>query len=551
MTGTSPPLAASPTPAHAQQNLRKGSKADTSFHDLLAGGPEIRDPRPPSTALPEHDPCSDEAAAGLPGALMGAQAPERKLLPQFGSAPGRDQSESPASESAFAIDRSSPSGPSGVISSEPGKAAGADALPRVQQPAGLPARPPLAQMKPAPGRQFSANTLPHSLSWLDASLDGRRSAQVQTPGQELPPSPEPQPKTPPALRKTDGRPGSPKPVAPENETEGHQAPEPIEKLIDKSDLPVAEQLDPAALGMLLQAPPYVEPVSASNPGCETGESGRTVSPLRQPSLPEAPKIRISRPHGQSLVAASGAELDEVKKTVNIAADEVSAPIAPTRADGSPVPHSSGPERAAALPLEAPMAASGALVMPPAPGVFALSASAQAVLNLVEPMIKGSSVLAPSPPLHSDPRISLQGGQAGSLKFKLHPVELGEVKVTMRVRNESVFIDIAVENAQAYEFLAREGDAMVAKFAALGLHLNQITIQNNETGGNSSGQNPQESGASNGKDAGQRYEPRQAPRDQNVGSYADDIEPDRNIDRTEISTRQELNQSNINGTTHYI
>jgi flagellar hook-length control protein FliK len=258
--------------------------------------------------------------------------------------------------------------------------------------------------------------------------------------------------------------------------------------------------------------------SPCNQNSSRAASGQTVSDWPQALQSDEPKALMSRLRTPAHAAASVAKLAVREQAVGAAAEKSLAPAFELQDQFLEAFSPRGPRTTLPAESEAPMSAASAFVPPPALGVSGSPSLAQSVLRQIESEIKSSGVPAAL-------GVSLHGGQASALKFKLRPEEFGEVTVTMRVRNERVFVDVSVDNVLAYDALMREGEEMSAKLAALGLQVSQVTIQNAQTGSSPLGQNPQESSSSHRHDSGQRFESGDAPREQHRRSHAGEPDPE--------------------------
>jgi flagellar hook-length control protein FliK len=104
----------------------------------------------------------------------------------------------------------------------------------------------------------------------------------------------------------------------------------------------------------------------------------------------------------------------------------------------------------------------------------LTGNGQAVTSA----IAGSTDLARA--LQAD--ASLAAGQAGAagkvvntLKIQMHPIDLGMVTATLRLRDEELQIDLRVQSGEAYRQLSDDQDAMIKALRAQGFQVDQVNI----------------------------------------------------------------------------
>jgi flagellar hook-length control protein FliK len=336
------------------------------------------------------------------------------------------------------------------------------------------------------------------------------SEQVDEP--EAPPCPEPQDDD--GLRFSG--------LANSHETDAktarQQAPRPFQKCAKKAELPAGVSPDQAAAEVWPQAA-VLSKTAVQRPFAPvTPDQRQLIGNPQIRLLSDTPKAQA--PHSQNTrsPAVLDAKSDEVETAVAITQDISSTPAAVLRHEPPQAFQRGGKETLARPAPHEPISGSAVTAAPSGANMFETAGSTQSVLKLVETVIKGGEVPAPALPPRDGPRIRVQNGQAGSLKFKLHPTELGEVQVTMRVSNERVFIDVRVENAEAYDALARDGDEITAKLAGLGLHINQVAIHNSQTGSGSAGHKSNESGDAPRHESGHSFDPRDAPKDQGKRTY---------------------------------
>jgi flagellar hook-length control protein FliK len=305
----------------------------------------------------------------------------------------------------------------------------------------------------------------------------------------------------------------------EGETERRHAPEAIKKAAGNTNVTAAVPPDQAAAGVWLQAAMFPMTGTERAAAPITGEGGQSIRIPLVKSQPDTPKLHAPQSQNGRPPAKIEAKSEEAETAVAIAPGVSSTQAAAQRHETTQTMQRGGKESLAPSSLHEPLSVSPSTSTPFSANITAPAGSAKFVLKLVETVIKGGEVPAPAP-FHDGSGIRFQSGQASALKFKLHPVELGEVQVTMRVSNDRVFIDVSVENAEAYDALMRNGEEITAKLAGLGLPINQVTIHNSQAGGSSASQNPTESHEGPRQDNGQRFDSRDAPKDQSKRSDDD-------------------------------
>jgi chemotaxis protein MotD len=70
--------------------------------------------------------------------------------------------------------------------------------------------------------------------------------------------------------------------------------------------------------------------------------------------------------------------------------------------------------------------------------------------------------------------------AHALKIQLHPAELGMVTANLRLAGEQLTVELRVETRDAYQRLTADSDTIVKSLRALGLDVDQVTIQQPQT-----------------------------------------------------------------------
>lgn len=70
--------------------------------------------------------------------------------------------------------------------------------------------------------------------------------------------------------------------------------------------------------------------------------------------------------------------------------------------------------------------------------------------------------------------------AHALKIQLHPAELGMVTANLRLSGDQLTVELRVKTHEAYQRLTTDSDTIVKSLRALGLDVDQITIQQPQT-----------------------------------------------------------------------
>ena len=67
-------------------------------------------------------------------------------------------------------------------------------------------------------------------------------------------------------------------------------------------------------------------------------------------------------------------------------------------------------------------------------------------------------------------------QLKSLKIQLNPVELGAVTAHLRIKDDTVTVELSAETADAQRQLTTDADTIVKSLRALGLDVDRVTVQ---------------------------------------------------------------------------
>lgn len=99
---------------------------------------------------------------------------------------------------------------------------------------------------------------------------------------------------------------------------------------------------------------------------------------------------------------------------------------------------------------------------------------------------GASALQPSAAL-SQPGAWTQAGKTlNTLKIQLHPIELGLVTATLRLKDDELQVELKVETGEAFRQLRDDQSEMVKALRAQGFSVDQVNIVFNSGGDTSSG-----------------------------------------------------------------
>ena len=114
------------------------------------------------------------------------------------------------------------------------------------------------------------------------------------------------------------------------------------------------------------------------------------------------------------------------------------------------------------------------IAPTAGGTMSMSPNAQAVASTIA--ASGN----PAQALDANSSLSMAAGGAtgkvvNTLKIQMHPIDLGLVTATLRLRGEELQIDLRVHTGEAYRQLSDDQDAMVKALQAQGFQVDQVNV----------------------------------------------------------------------------
>ncbi|KQR77736.1 hypothetical protein ASG25_05415 [Rhizobium sp. Leaf384] len=175
-----------------------------------------------------------------------------------------------------------------------------------------------------------------------------------------------------------------------------------------------------------------------------------------------------------------------------------------RADGKVVPMTLRPDAERTLP-----AAAGEQAASKAETVTVLDArrylGIAPTLGNALPMTANAQAVAAAITGNGDATQSLQantglsGAQGGTgkvvntLKIQMHPIDLGLVTATLRLRDDELQIDLRVRTGEAYRQLSDDQDAMIKALRAQGFQVDQVNViftGSDSAGGNDGSSQPQ-------------------------------------------------------------
>lgn len=140
------------------------------------------------------------------------------------------------------------------------------------------------------------------------------------------------------------------------------------------------------------------------------------------------------------------------------------------------------------------------------GVAAVSSNAQAVTSA----ITGSGEWARSIQQTAAADTSFQqttGKVVNTLKIQMHPIDLGMVTATLRLKDDELHVDLKVETGDAFRQLSDDQGAIVKALRAQGFAVDQVNIVfNSGDTGNSGQPQQQQSFAPNGQNGGREAQP---------------------------------------------
>ncbi len=125
---------------------------------------------------------------------------------------------------------------------------------------------------------------------------------------------------------------------------------------------------------------------------------------------------------------------------------------------------------------------------------AANTNSQAVAAAVTGSTEWARVMQPSSGLSSPEAASAAGKVVNTLKIQMHPIDLGTVTATLRLKDDELHVDLKVESGEAFRQLSDDQNAMVKALRSQGFAVDQINITFNApsdaSAGNGGSQQPQ-------------------------------------------------------------
>ncbi|WEZ84401.1 flagellar hook-length control protein FliK [Rhizobium sp. 32-5/1] len=136
--------------------------------------------------------------------------------------------------------------------------------------------------------------------------------------------------------------------------------------------------------------------------------------------------------------------------------------------------------------------------------IAANTNSQAVAAAVTGSTEWARAMQPSSGLSSPEAASAASKVVNTLKIQMHPIDLGMVTATLRLKDDELHVDLKVESGEAFRQLSDDQNAMVKALRAQGFAVDQINITFNApsdtSSGNSGSQQPQAQAGQLGRDA---------------------------------------------------
>lgn len=107
--------------------------------------------------------------------------------------------------------------------------------------------------------------------------------------------------------------------------------------------------------------------------------------------------------------------------------------------------------------------------------IAANTNSQAVAAAVTGSTEWARAMQPSSGLSSPEAASAAGKVVNTLKIQMHPIDLGTVTATLRLKDDELHIDLKVESGEAFRQLSDDQSAMVKALRAQGFAVDQVNI----------------------------------------------------------------------------
>jgi flagellar hook-length control protein FliK len=131
--------------------------------------------------------------------------------------------------------------------------------------------------------------------------------------------------------------------------------------------------------------------------------------------------------------------------------------------------------------------------------IAANSNSQAVAAAVTGSTEWARAMQPSSGLSSPEAASAAGKVVNTLKIQMHPIDLGTVTATLRLKDDELHVDLKVESGEAFRQLSDDQNAMVKALRAQGFAVDQINITFNAPSDTSAGNAGSQAGQQ-GRDA---------------------------------------------------
>ncbi len=136
--------------------------------------------------------------------------------------------------------------------------------------------------------------------------------------------------------------------------------------------------------------------------------------------------------------------------------------------------------------------------------IAANTNSQAVAAAVTGSTEWARAMQPSSGLSSPEAASAAGKVVNTLKIQMHPIDLGTVTATLRLKDDELHVDLKVESGEAFRQLSDDQNAMVKALRSQGFAVDQINITFNApsdtSAGNGGSQQPQAQTGQQGREA---------------------------------------------------
>jgi chemotaxis protein MotD len=158
----------------------------------------------------------------------------------------------------------------------------------------------------------------------------------------------------------------------------------------------------------------------------------------------------------------------------------------------------------------------------------------------------ANALQPSSAVSAELTEASTGKVLNTLKIQMHPIDLGTVTATLRLKDDELHVELKVETGDAFRQLSDDQGAMVKALRAQGFAVDQVSVVFNATdssSGNNTQQQPQpQTGQQDREAAGGGPAQDRGERDNSGGEQHDSGRWTRNEGTSDASTGAELNRT---------